>query len=263
MFEEEITMTQQERERLLNYLVAEYKHPFSGWDFSYLHGRMVEDASLPWNYEKTVQMLMSQAHALLDIGTGGGELLASLRPFPVDTCAIESYAPNVPVARQRLEPLGVQVYELHDEKDPLPFEDNRFDLIINRHEYYAPLEVRRVLKVGAHFITQQVGGKNGVDLIKLLGAQEDLDMPYWNLAYTVKELETAGIQILEQHEAFPSTRFYDVGAIVYYLKAIPWEVYDFSVEKYFEQLAQVHQMIQKDGWVEVRQQRFFIVAHKP
>ena len=82
------------------------------------------------------------------------------------------------------------------------------------------------------------------------------------MSYAVNELEDAGFEILEQTEAWPVTRFSDVGAIVYYLKAIPWQISDFSVEKYWPVLQKVHQQIQRDGFVEVRGHYFFIVAQK-
>ena len=44
---------------------------------------------------------------------------------------------------------------------------------------------------------------------------------YWTLEYAVKELEAAGWKIVEQREDFPVTRFFDVGAVVFFLKAIP------------------------------------------
>jgi hypothetical protein len=47
--------------------------------------------------------------ALLDLGTGGGEVFSQLAPFPLRTFAAEEYAPNAPVAARRLHPLGVQV----------------------------------------------------------------------------------------------------------------------------------------------------------
>jgi hypothetical protein len=90
-------------------LVAEAEaQAFSGWDFSYLNGRM-EVGQVSWDYRASVMRAIPCATALLDMGTGGGEFLASLTPLPRDTCATEAYPPNVPVTRQRLEPLGVQV----------------------------------------------------------------------------------------------------------------------------------------------------------
>jgi hypothetical protein len=142
----------------IDWLHAETAVPFAGWDFSYVTrtGRMKE-APLPWNYANLVSRRLRGAESLLDMGTGGGELLSLLRPLPPRTFATEGYAPNVPVARARLEPLVVTVVEADGEAD-LPFADEVFELVINRHESYRPEEVCRIMKPGACFITQQVGG---------------------------------------------------------------------------------------------------------
>ncbi len=251
-------------EDLFNFLIAEANHPFSGWDFSHISktDRMV-DAPLTWSYVSKILPKVRQAQSLLDMGTGGGELLSSLQPLPPHTCATEGYAPNIPVARQRLEPLGVTVYEISDDT-MLPFaEENQFDLIINRHESYSPQEVLRTLKPGSQFITQQVGNAIYKDINSLLGAPEHTEFDHWNLEYAVKELADAGFIIRDQLEDTPITRFFDVGAIVYYLKAIPWQIPDFSVERYFERLLEVHSTIQQKGFVDVRYARFFIVGEKP
>ena len=48
---------EQDRAALFNYLQAEYDYPFSGWDFSYLDGRMVEDLSvLTWDYRAAIEL---------------------------------------------------------------------------------------------------------------------------------------------------------------------------------------------------------------
>ncbi len=84
----------------------------------------------------------------------------------------------------------------------------------------------------------------------------------WNLAFAIQQLNHSGWQIIEQQEAFHNTRFHDVGAIVYYLKAIPWEVPDFSVEKYFDKLVKIRDLIRQHGPVDVPFHSFFIVARK-
>src|SRR6266571_2686158 len=53
-------------------------------------------------------------------------------------------------------------------------------------------------------------------------------------------MREVGWHIVEQKEHFFITRFYDTGALVYYLKAIPWEVPDFSIDKYFDKLVAIH-----------------------
>lgn len=60
----------------------------------------------------------------------------------------------------------------------------------------------------------------------------------------------------------PITRFYDVGAIVYYLKVVPWQVPDFSLERYLDKLVEIHDTIQAHGYIDVHYHRFLIVAQK-
>jgi SAM-dependent methyltransferase len=249
-------------QELFNFFVEEANHPFSGWNFAHLEvtRRMVE-APLSWNYASIVLAQFRNAQSLLDMGTGGGEFLSSLQPLLALTCATEGYAPNVPLARQRLEPLGVRVYAI-DEDAHLPFSDGQFDLVINRHESYSPQEVLRILKPGGQFVTQQVGGKNLSDLNAFLGAQP-YGFEHWQLDYAVQELQDAGWQVVAQKEERPITRFFDVGALIYYLKAVPWQVEDFTIEKYFDRLMGMHKKIQRDGYFDAHYHRFLIVAQKP
>ncbi len=254
------------------YLGAEYNMPFAGWDMSYLEGRRVDLHPEPrWDYTATVLAVMNGIGTMLDMGTGGGERLASLaamQQLPTHTIATEGYIPNIAVARQRLEPIGVAVVAIDDDAR-LPFADEQFDLIINRHASYDPHEVLRILKPGHRFITQQVGDQTNRKLYELFG-YEPKDAFYpgvgqkssWNLDYAVRELQDAGWQIIEQQEEFYTTRYYDVGAIVYYLKAIPWEIPDFSVEKYFDKLLEIDQLIERDGYVDVLFHQFFVVTQK-
>ena len=57
-----------------------WEHEFSGWDFSFVSGRMVE-APLSWDFKKIVLERILKAKALLDQDTGGGEFLAAATPL--------------------------------------------------------------------------------------------------------------------------------------------------------------------------------------
>jgi SAM-dependent methyltransferase len=249
-------------QKLFDFLVAEAEHHFSGWDFSYISrtGRTAMEP-LPWGYAGRVLAHLPGVHSLLDMGTGGGEFLSALHPLPPHTCATEGYAPNVPIATARLEPLGVQVYAVEEDAS-LPFADDTFDLIINRHESYHPAEIGRVCQPGGTFITQQVGGQNNLDLNAMLGADTAVAWGGWQLPLAVAQLEQAGWQVVEQREAFPHSRFYDVGALVYHLKAVSWQIPDFSVERYFEPLSRLHRQIEQNGYLDITDHRFFIIARK-
>lgn len=128
---------------------------FRGWDFSWLDGRLDEEPR-PWDWAAVVRSAFPGVRALLDVGTGGGERLAGLAPLPPETSATEGYPPNVPVARARLEPLGVSVVAVDAEK-ALPFPDDAFDLVTDRHLGCPPSQVCRILRPGGQYITEQVG----------------------------------------------------------------------------------------------------------
>jgi hypothetical protein len=120
----------------------------------------------------------------------------------------------------------------------------------------------RVLKPGQRFITQQVGSLVSVYLHALLGLEKK-DVASWNLALAVSALQAAGWHILDQAEDYPIIRYLDVRTIVFYLKHVPWEIPDFSIERYYPRLLEIDREIQAVGYVDVPFHQFFIVAEKP
>lgn len=246
-------------EKLYNRLIAEVEANFEGWDFSHLSGRM-EEFPLTWNYTIELNKYLKASSSMLDMGTGGGEFLSSLKPLPKSTCATEGYQPNIPVARNRLNPLGIEVFEVKDDSK-LPFEDSKFDLIINKHEAYDPSEVQRILSQDGIFITQQVGGLNDSNLNELFGAKQSI-YNEWCMNQAVVDIENNGLTVLKNKECITKTRFYDVGAIAYYLKCIPWQIEDFTVDKYFDRLVHINNIIEKEDYIDIICHRFLVIAKK-
>ena len=122
-----------EKKRFDAYVTQAVQASFQGWDFSYIvqFGGDVEEPH-PWSYVNTVRHYLGSKEIVLDMGTGGGEFLASLKPLPIQTYATEAYPPNVPIAKTRLNPLGVTVIEVEEgvqENFPLPFENSFFEVI--------------------------------------------------------------------------------------------------------------------------------------
>lgn len=240
---------------------SEEQMTFKGWDFSYISERTTAQDP-PWDYKKIVTTYMNPSTTMLDMGTGGGEFLLSLAPPAGSTYATETYLPNVELCQNTLPPYGIEVRQVfHDEE--LPFEDSFFDLVINRHESFSSKEVFRILKPGALFVTQQVGGRNNRELAKfLLGNDTNNVHAEFNLEETKNDLVTAGFSILDARECFLSRRFHDIGALVYYAKIIEWEFPDFSVERCFNQLCLLQDKIERDGFVQTNEHRFLIKAVK-
>ena len=232
--------------------------PFQGWDFNYLTGRFSE-AKPEWDYAAQAATIVRRSQDILDIDTGGGEFLSSLAPFPGRATAVEGYAPNLAVAGRRLEPLGVPVLQA-DAASHLPFEDGVFDLVLNRHGAIQCAEIHRVLKRGGVFLTQQVGGDNLADLMDRFGVN-----PAWpaNTPDQVsRQLRALGFDIQEAREWRGPVTFLDVGALVYFLKAIPWVVEGFDVESDLESLTALHATLKAGHPLQFTCTRFLIQAVK-
>ncbi len=233
---------------------------FSGWDFSWLRGRWQEEEP-DWDYRARVEGLAGSASALLDMGTGGGEFLASLQNLPARTFATEGYRPNLPVAAARLTPLGVLVVPLAEDS-LLPFRSQAFDLVINRHESYDCAEVQRILKPAGVFLTQQVGPRDCIELNQFLGAPFEEDAANWTIVQALGALSAAGFEILDWREQYIESVFYDIGAVVFFLKVISWQIADFSVQKYRPALLRLHEHIQREGAFKVHGHRYLIEARR-
>jgi SAM-dependent methyltransferase len=245
------------------------EHDAVGWDFSWLGDRLVTEP-LPWDYTAMLAGRARESPDLLDLGTGGGEFLASLEHRPPRTVATESWAPNVEIAGERLRQLGVTVVAVdaapdNDRQDDateprLPFPSASFALVAGRHESYLPREVARVLTPGGTFLTQQVGGDYGeyYDALELPRPSASA----WNRELAVTQLERAGLEIVESGETRHATTFADVGALAWYLKAIPWVVDGFSIERHASNLERLDRRLQADGPLTIREPAFWVAALK-
>jgi SAM-dependent methyltransferase len=232
--------------------------PKQGWSFSWLDGRITADP-LPWEYDDLARAAVGRATALLDVDTGGGELLTSFQPFPDKTVATEGYAPNLRLARDRLTPLGVDV-RAQDGRE-LPAADGEFDLVLNRHGHFDAEEVWRVLRPAGRVVAQHVGVGNDREFNVALGAPDPVGGGL--LERATADLIGVGFDIVDAQSAHQAVHYKDIGAVVYQLLRISWQVPDFTVAKYETELRAIHQQILRDGSFVVHNHRFFIDAVKP
>ena len=232
-----------------------------GWDFSHIHGRYSEESDLPWNYEAIIRSFLKDEMKLLDYDTGGGEFLLSLGHPYENTAATEGYPPNVQLCRERLVPLGIDLRECKD-AGHIPFEDESFDIIINRHGAFDPPEIRRLLKPGGLFITQQVGSGNDRELVEMVLPGTERPFPHENMKEQRAKFIDAGFEILQADEAFAAICFCDVGAFVWFARIIEWEFPGFSVDRCFDKLLRVQETIERDGKVSGTTHRYMIAAKK-
>ena len=77
-----------------------------------------------------------------------------------------------------------------------------------------------------------------------------------------KNFENAGFEIIRAEEAYRPIKFYDIGAFVWFAHIIEWEFPDFSVDRCFERLIKMQEMIDKNGRIEGTSHRYLIIAKK-
>lgn len=232
-----------------------------GWDFSHIHGRYEEEDDLPWDYKKIIDEYLLPDMKLLDFDTGGGEFLLSLGHPYENTAATEGFPPNVELCKETLLPLGIDFKPCDDEKN-IPYANESFDIFINRHGSFDPMEANRLLKPRGLFITQQVGSKNDRDLVEMVLPDTPEPFPDLELSIQRRRFEDAGFEIIRGEEIFKPIRFYDVGAFVWFAHIIEWEFPDFSVDKCFEKLLRMQEVIDNNGFVQGTIHRYLIVARK-
>lgn len=247
---------------LAQWLAEERAAHIHGWVFSHIRDRYQEEDDLPWDYGQLVRGLLRPTSRILDIDTGGGEFLLSLCHPHHLISATEAYPPNVALCRKTLLPLGIDFHPAAS-GGILPFPDHTFDLVLNRHGDYDPVEVFRILKPGGVFITEQVGAENDRDLVELLLSDTPpLPFPDQYLDITKERLESCGLTILDAQEAFRPIRFWDVGALVWFARIIEWEFSGFSVKTCLNKLYNAQMILERDGVIQGQIHRFFLVAQK-
>lgn len=248
--------TKADRQQLIESWYREEQQPFAGWDFSYLQNRMLVD-ELPWSYVALAAELMRRSSAVLDMG-----MLELRAHWPPKVAVTEDYPPNLKLATERLAPLGVRVKEVPLTYDgPMPFADGEFDLVLNRHSGFNPGEVARILPPGGTFLTQQVHGLWAHDLLAAFDAQPE--WPEATPSRYVPALQAAGLEILQAKDWSGELAFTDVGAIVYYLKAIPWLVPGFKVETHLAYLQGLQDRLESGAALVFEAKQYLIEARKP
>jgi SAM-dependent methyltransferase len=243
-------------------LVAEaVAEPVEGWDFSWLEGRATEERP-PWGYARLMGERMAGATAALDIETGGGEVLATVTRPPALLVATEGWWPNVEVARSRLRPLGAHVVAATD-SPTLPFTDALFDLVVSRHPVVVLWEeIARVLRPGGTYLSQQIGPGTNRELTELMMGPKPVNEAR-SAANARRSAESAGLEVVDLREAALRVAFFDVGAVIYFLRKVLWTVPDFTPEAYGPQLLRLHQQIEEEGPFVATGRRLLVEARRP
>jgi SAM-dependent methyltransferase len=250
--------------RLFDELVDEAAAvPVDGWDFSWLDGRAIEQRP-SWGYQRLLGGKLAASTAALDIQTGGGEVLAGagVESFPQTLVATEGWQPNLAKATALLHPLGAVVVA-DEEEPPLPFADGAFDLVTSRHPATVHWsEIARVLTPGGTYFAQHVGSGTNVEISEyFLGPADPGDSRHHDVE--ADQARASGLEIVQCRNERLQLQFFDVGAMVFFLRKVVWTVPDFTVDRYRARLRELYSQIKRDGVFRSTTSRTLIEARKP
>lgn len=182
---------------------------------------------------------------MLDVGTGGGEVLSRIITEPRrGVVATERWHINAPVARDRLSAVGGEVVRARSHQ--LPFREGAFDVVIDRHEGVDPHEVIRVLGGRGSFVTQQVWRSHWQELRQFFPRKTD-----WgdHLGEYASSFRSAGYSVdVREHDW--KAAYQSLGEVVFMLLVTPWEVPDFDPEREIDTLLALEDaLLTSDGIV--------------
>jgi SAM-dependent methyltransferase len=232
--------------------------PVEGWDFTWFEGRATEQRPT-WGYARLMGERMATVGRALDLETGGGEVLSRIPKPPPVLVATEGWRPNAVLARQRLAPLGGMVVEVGD-NDDLPFAAGSFDLVVSRHPVTVRWdEVARVLAPGGTYLSQQVGAGSVAELTDFMMGPQPVGQA--RRPDRVRAAATAaGLTVVDLRAETLRVEFFDVAAVIVFLRKVIWIVPGFSVDRYRDRLLAMHQRIGQYGPFVAHAQRFLIEA---
>lgn len=233
----------------------------SGWDFSWFTGRASE-ARPGWGYQRLMAERLAMASASLDIQTGGGEVLAGASRYPPTAVATEAWPPNVIKATQLLHPRGVAVVAAA-EQPPWPFADSAFDLITSRHPATVWWdEIARVLRPGGIYFAQHVGAESMFELAMHFVEIRPEHRRARRADIEAERAQAAGLQILSVHSARTRVEFYDIAAVVVFLRKVVWTVPGFDIVTHDAALRTLDAQIRRDGVFVAHSTRTLIEARR-
>ena len=107
------------RDTLLDLWRRRHAEPTSGGDFSSFGDAALVGEDPPWSYDDLAREALSGARSVLDLGTGGGEVLLRMVPWEVpDDFTVDGYADAL--------------LDLHASDGPLAFTQRRLLLRCRR-----------------------------------------------------------------------------------------------------------------------------------
>jgi hypothetical protein len=119
-----------------------------------------------------------------------------------------------------------------------------------------------VLASSGTYFAQHVGGGTNVEISEFfLGPLEPSDHRHHEVE--AKRAEAAGLEVVQCRNERLRLEFFDVGAMVFFLRKVIWTVPNFTVDRYRNRLRDLHDQIERDGVFHSTMSRTLFELRKP
>jgi SAM-dependent methyltransferase len=150
------------------------------------------------------------------------------------------------------------------DESKLPFADEAFDLVTSRHPATVWwVEIARVLRPGGTYFAQHVGPRTVFELVEYFLGPQPQARSKRHPDNERAAAGTAGLEIITMRSERLRMEFFDIGAVIYFLRKVIWTVPDFTVERYRDRLRELHEQIAADGPFVAYSSRTLVEARKP
>lgn len=202
---------------------------------------------------------------MLDIGTGGGEVLLSIAEEALLLVGNDLAQGMIETAQYNLQATGghSNVRFLHMDAEKLNFPDHFFNVISSRHSGFSASEVFRVLTQGGVFLTQQVSEHDKFNISEAFGRGQSRGIQPGTLMERYKhELQTAGFHDIQAREYNVVEHYATPEDLMFLLTHAPI-IPDFGkVDTDFERFQQFVNEHHDEKGIRTNSARFMITARK-
>lgn len=231
----------------------------NGWDFSKL--KVIVEGNKQELFDEVAKRSKA-TDRLLDIGTGGGELLLTLSKHVQYAVGIDQSFAMIETARKNLAHSTVNNVEFIEmDAAHLQLLPDSFDIVTCRQAPFNANEIQKVLKPSGIFMTQQVCEHDKQNLKQAFGRGQNYDVninTYKNIQ--LAQLKSAGFNSFEVID-YNVTEFYQTPEdLIFLLKHTPIIEYFGDGDKDFEILKRFIDENTTEKGIKTNSARYIIVA---
>jgi hypothetical protein len=135
-------------------------------------------------------------------------------------------------------------------------------VVLSRHGRLPATDIARLLRRGGRLLSQQVGSDDLAGLNAALGAPPPHPQR-WNADVAATALQVAGLEVVDVREERPPVTFRDARAVLDQLRSMPWQIRDFTSQRYDRALRRLDETIRSRGEFTVTAHRFLVEAVRP